>query len=337
LFMEECILLSHGGGGEETQSLISNLILSYFDNPYLSRLEDATPLELSSPWLAVTTDSFTVKPIFFPGGNIGKLSVCGTLNDLLVMGAKPRYLTLALVLEEGLSISTLKKVLESIKEEAEKNEVLVVAGDTKVMPKGMLDEMIINTTGIGEIIKPGLSCQNLREGDLILATGPLGDHGVAILSRRQGFEFDVPVESDCASLKEPLLALFSADVELHALRDPTRGGLAGVLYEWAMASQVEILVREVDIPVRDEVKTFCAILGLEPYHLPSEGRAIIVLPEPELDKALSILKKYPLTSESKVIGVVKKKTPRPRVLIETVLGTTRIMDTLVGEMLPRIC
>jgi len=335
--MEETVLLAHGGGGEETQALISEVILSYLGNVYLARLEDATPVPISSNELVVTTDSFTVNPLFFPGGDIGKLSVCGTVNDLVVMGARPRYLTLGLVLEEGLPMSILRRVLESIREEAERNGVLIVAGDTKVMPRSSLDGMVINTTGLGEIVYPGLSCHNLREGDVIVATGPLGDHGAAILSRREGFELDVPVESDCASLREPLLGLYSSGVEVHAVRDPTRGGLAGLLQEWAKASSVEILVREVDIPVREEVKTFCDILGLEPYHLPSEGRAIIALPEPEAERALSILRAYPLTAGAKVIGRVLERTDRPRVLLETLLGTLRLMESLTGEMLPRIC
>ncbi len=335
--MEEIVLLSHGGGGEETQAFLSEVILSYLNNPFLQRLEDATPLSLRHRDVAITTDSFTIKPLFFPGGDIGKLAICGTINDLLVMGAKPQYLTLSLVIEEGFSMADLRKILESIKKESLANEVYIVAGDTKVMPRGALDGLIINTTGIGEIIYPGLSCQNLQEGDVILVTGSLGEHGVAILAQREDFSLVVDLVSDCASLKEPLLALFSANLEIHALRDPTRGGLAAVLHEWARSSSVEILVRETDLPIREPVKSFCGILGLEVFHLPSEGRAVMVMPEKEVPKALEILHNFPLTAEAKIIGKVLKKSSQPKVYLETPLGTLRLMENYVGEMLPRIC
>ncbi len=335
--MEEILTLSIGEGGLETQNFLEKFILKYLGNSFLNSLEDATPLEISSKRIAFTTDSFTVKPIFFPGGDIGKLSIIGTLNDLTVMGAKPKFLSLGLILEEGFPFKDLERILLSMQKVIEENEVFIVTGDTKVVPRGGGDGIYINTAGIGEIIYPGLSTKNLRPGDVIIVTGSLGDHGVCILAEREGFKFEVALESDCAPLFPLLEPLFKSEFELHALRDPTRGGLAGVLYEWAKASGVNILIYEEEIPLKAQVRTFCEILGFEPYHLPSEGRAIIALPEREAEKVLALLRKHPLGKEAKLIGRVLEKTSSPKVFLKTPYQTQRILEPPQGELFPRIC
>ncbi|MGC9109528.1 MAG: hydrogenase expression/formation protein HypE [Caldimicrobium sp.] len=335
--MGEEILLSVGGGGEETQKFLREVILRYLGNQFLNSLEDATPLEVSSKKLAYTTDSFTVKPIFFKGGDIGKLAITGTLNDLAVMGAKARFLSLSLIIEEGFSLRDLERILQSMVEVLSENEVLVVTGDTKVVPKGAADGIYITTSGIGEIIYPGLSAKNLKPGDVIIVTGSIGDHGVCILAEREGFKFEVDLESDCMCLYPLLEPLFRDSFELHALRDPTRGGLSGVLYEWARASKVDLLIYEAEIPIKPQVKAFCEILGFEPYHFPSEGKALIALPESEAEKVLRILRDHPLGREAKIIGKVLKRSDNPRVFLETPYGTRRILELMDGEFLPRIC
>lgn len=331
------ITLDIGGGGEETQRFLSEIVLKYLGNHILNNLEDASPLNLSGTEIAFTTDSFTVFPPFFRGGDIGKLAVTGTVNDLIVMGARPLYLSLALIMEEGFPLEALERILTSVRDALEENRVIVVTGDTKVVPKGALDGIFINTSGIGEIVYPGLSARNLREGDLILVTGPVGDHGVCILAEREGIGLEVDLESDCASLLPLLEPVFRSSYELHALRDPTRGGLSGVLYEWARGSGVDILIEERAIPVRQQVKTFCEILGFEPYHLPCEGRAVIALPERDAEGVLAILRDHPLGKEAQIIGRVLNPSGAPKVILQTPLGTKRVLDPPRGEFLPRIC
>ncbi|MFN3504819.1 MAG: hydrogenase expression/formation protein HypE [Caldimicrobium sp.] len=331
------VLLSHGEGGEETQKFLENFLLKYLGNTFLNSLEDSTPITLSSRSIAFTTDSFTVKPLFFKGGDIGKLSVVGTLNDLLVMGAKPKFLSLSFIIEEGFLLKDLEKILQSIKDEAERNEVFIVTGDTKVVPHRAADGLFINTSGIGEILYPGLSAKNLKPGDLILISGTIGDHGVCILAEREGFQMEIDLKSDCASLFPLLEPLFLEKVELHALRDPTRGGLSSILHEWAKASQVDILVYEEKIPVKPQVKTFCEIFGFEPYHLPSEGKVVIALPKESSQLALEILKNHPLGKEAEIIGEVISYSQSPKVFLQTPLGTRRLLEQIRGELLPRIC
>ncbi|MFN3406471.1 MAG: hydrogenase expression/formation protein HypE [Caldimicrobium sp.] len=331
------VLLSFGEGGEETQSFLDKFILKYLGNTFLNSLEDSTPIYLSSRAIAFTTDSFTVKPLFFKGGDIGKLSVVGTVNDLAVMGAKPKFLSLSLIIEEGFLLEDLEKILQSIKEEAEKNEVFIVTGDTKVVPRGAADGLFINTSGIGEILYPGLSAKNLKPGDLILVSGTLGDHGVCILAEREDFQMEINLKSDCASLYPLLEPLFLKKIELHALRDPTRGGLSGILHEWAKASKVDILVYEEKIPVKPQVRTFCEIFGFEPYHLPSEGKVVIALPKESLKDTLKILKSHSLGEEAEIIGEVLSYSQNPKVFLQTPLGTRRLLEQIRGELLPRIC
>ncbi|MCS7199787.1 MAG: hydrogenase expression/formation protein HypE [Caldimicrobium sp.] len=333
----ERITIEVGGGGEESQNFLKNFLLKHLSNFLLDSLEDATCLNLPSKTIAFTTDSFTVKPLFFKGGDIGKLSVIGTLNDLAVMGAKPLYLSLSLIIEEGFMSGDLERILESISKASRENEVLIVTGDTKVVPRGAVDGIFINTSGIGEVIYKGLSARNLKPGDVILLSGPIGDHGVCILAEREGFNFEVDLESDCASLFPMLEPLFLANLELHAMRDPTRGGLAGVLYEWAQASKVDILIEEESIPLQPQVRVFCEILGFEPYHLPSEGKAIIALPKREAPKALELLRSHPLGERARIIGEVINWSSKPRVFLKGPYGPIRVMELNNGEFLPRIC
>lgn len=333
----EKILLSHGGGGEETLALIKNFFLKYFDNPILGNLEDSAIILNSFSKLAFTIDGFTVKPIFFKGGNIGKIAVTGTINDLVVMGAKPLYLTVGFIIEEGFKIGDLEVILQTMKEEAIKNEVTIVAGDTKIVPKGEVDGIFITTAGIGEILYEGISCKNLVPEDFIILSGSIGEHGACILAEREGIGVEIDLESDCNSLFSLVKPLFESRLEIHAMRDPTRGGLSATLHEWAYASSVVILVEEEKIPVKPQVRAFCEAFGFEPYHLACEGRVVIALPEKEASKALALIRKHPLGREAQIIGKVIKKSSFPQVLLKTLYGTHRILENTSGELFPRIC
>ncbi|NPB08548.1 MAG: hydrogenase expression/formation protein HypE [Aquificae bacterium] len=329
------ILLSHGSGGEETQKLIKNLFLRYFSNEVLEKLEDAAVLTVKGK-IAFTTDSFTVSPPFFRGGDIGKLSVAGTVNDLAVMGAKPLYMTVAFVIEEGFPYEELERVVSSMAREARENGLLIVAGDTKVVPKGQADGIFITTSGVGEVIREGLSSHNLREGDVIVVSGSVGDHGACILAEREGMEFEMPVESDCRSLWKMIERVLKEGIEVRAMRDATRGGLAAVLNEWAEASGVEILVRERDIPVKDAVRGLCELLGFEPYHLANEGMVVFAVPPGEEEKLLGVLQSTSEGREARSIGYVRDRG-KALVVLESELGVERIMEPPAGELLPRIC
>lgn len=333
----ERLLLAHGGGGEETFLLIREFFLKYFDNPILASLEDSALIFNSSSKLAFTIDGFTVKPIFFRGGNIGKLAVTGTINDLTVMGAKPLYLTAGFIIEEGFKIEELEIILRSMKEEAQKNQIYIVAGDTKIVPKGELDGMFITTAGIGEVVYEGLSCKNLSPGDVILVSGSIGDHGTCILAEREGINVEVNLESDCEALYPLVEPLFKAGLKIHAMRDPTRGGLSATLYEWAYSSSVNILIEEERIPIKPQVRAFCEAFGFEPYHLACEGRVVIALPEEEAKRALNILRSHPLGREAQLIGKVLEKSTSPQVFVKTLYGTHRILENTSGELFPRIC
>lgn len=333
----ERLLLSHGGGGEESFALIKNFFLRYFKNPILENLEDSALISTNLSKLAFTIDGFTVKPIFFKGGDIGKLAVTGTINDLVVMGAKPLYLTAGFIIEEGFKISDLEVVLHSMKSEAEKNHVIIVAGDTKIVPKGEVDGIFITTAGIGEVICEGVSCKNLLPGDLIILSGSIGDHGACILAEREGIGVEIDLKSDCASLLSLLEPLFKVQLKIHAMRDPTRGGLSATLHEWAYNSSVNIVVEEEKIPVRPQVRAFCEAFGFEPYHLACEGRVVIALPEREAYKALEIMRNHPLGKEAQIIGKVIEKSSSPQVFLKTLYGTHRILENTSGELFPRIC
>ncbi len=328
------ILLAHGGGGEETQKLIKELFLKEFSNPTLNTLEDSAVLNLKGK-IAYTTDGFTVSPIFFPGGNIGKLAVAGTVNDLVAVGAKPRYMAVSFIIEEGLSFEELKRVVKSMAETARRVGVQIVTGDTKVVPRGAADKIFISASGIGEVVKEEISAHNLKPGDKILVSGTVGDHGACIFALREGLEFE-GLQSDCAPLWDLIRPLLEEGVEIKAMRDPTRGGLAAVLNEWAESSNVAIYVEEEAVPVDEKVLGLCEFLGIEPFSLASEGKMVLAVSPRDAERALEILRSHPLGERAAVIGEVREK-PAGRVILKTPYGVERFLEPPSGEILPRIC
>jgi hydrogenase expression/formation protein HypE len=330
--MNKTITIAHGNGGAENHELISKIFYKHFKNEILERSEDAAVIEGGK--LAFTTDSFTVSPLFFPGGDIGKLSICGTCNDLAMMGAKPKYLTCSVIIEEGFSVRELEKIVRSMKKELEINGAIIVSGDTKVVPRGSVDKLFINTTGIGEIEKEGISSHALKEGMSILVSRDVGAHGATIFAAREGISLESSLETDCASLYPEIKALMDADVEIIALRDATRGGVAAVLNEWASASDVCIEVDEEKIPVQEEVQGICELLGFEAVSLANEGTFVLAVPEEEKERALDVLKTFHKNAE--VVGRVTTAYPK-RVILKSSWGTKRFLDLPTGELLPRIC
>jgi len=328
------ILLSHGGGGEETQKLIKNLFFKYFSNPILEAMEDAATFEVDGK-TALTIDGFTVSPIFFPGGDIGKLAVAGTINDLAAVGSKPLYLAVSFVIEEGLSFDELERVVRSMAETAREAGVQIVAGDTKVVPRGAADKLFITASGVGKVVREGISARNLEAGDKIIVSGTIGDHGACIFALREGLEFE-GLKSDCAPLWDLVEPLLKEGVKVKAMRDPTRGGLAAVLNEWAQTSKVGIFVEEEKIPVDERVLGLCEFLGIEPYDLASEGKMVIAVAPEDAERALEILRSHPLGEKASLIGEVREK-PAGRVVIKTPYGVERFLEPPSGEILPRIC
>jgi len=334
--MSDKVLLDYGSGGRASQRLISELFLKYLGNDELDRLNDAAVLDLSGR-IAMSTDSFTVDPIFFPGGNIGSLAVHGTVNDVAMMGAVPRYITCGYIIEEGLPMSDLEKIVEAMGEAANHAGVKVVTGDTKVVPKGACDKIFINTTGIGEVIAdPTPSGDRARCGDAVLISGTIGDHGLTVLGTREGLDFEAKVESDSAALNHLLVKLVTQLPDVHVLRDPTRGGLATTLNEITTSSNVCCELVENDLPVRPEVRGGCSILGLDPLYLANEGKFICIVPGEDAEKALEIMHNDPLGKEAKRIGTMTETNPGKVVLV-TQLGGKRLLGMLEGEQLPRIC
>ena len=334
--MEDRILLAHGSGGKLSHDLVEENFVPLFDNAILRKLDDSAVFELSGR-LAFTTDSYVVSPIFFPGGDIGRLAVCGTVNDLAMNGAVPKYLSISLIIEEGLSMSDLQRVVASIKDAAVEAEVQIVAGDTKVVNKGSADKLFINTAGIG-IIAPGvdISGSNARHGDKVVLSGPIGDHGIAVISQREGLQFSSPVESDCAPLNKLVAEMLDIGAEVHCLRDPTRGGLASTLNELASSSWVGIRIEEDSIPVREAVQAACELLGFDPLYVANEGKLVAVVGADSAQKLLDIMRRNRYGAEAAIIGEVVSKHPG-RVVMKTKMGASRIVDMLVGELLPRIC
>lgn len=334
---DDTILLAHGGGGSLMRHLIENLIVPGFANPALSPLEDSAVLEVEGLRVAMTTDSYVVSPLFFPGGDIGTLAVCGTVNDLAVSGARPLYLTLSLVVEEGFPKKTLKEVLDSAAGTARTAGVCIVTGDTKVVERGKADGLFVNTAGLG-ILREGvhLSLTSVRPGAAVLINGPIGDHGIAVLSCREGLEFDTPVRSDVAPLADLVERVLAACPKVQAMKDPTRGGLAAALNEVATASGVSIRVRERDIPVRDGVRGACDLFGFDPLYVANEGKLTVFCPQEHTGRVLDAMRGHPLGKEAAVIGEVVDGSPA-RVLLETRVGGLRIVDMPYGEQLPRIC
>jgi hydrogenase expression/formation protein HypE len=337
LTQTEEILLGHGSGGKLTAQLIERIILPAFQNPLLAPLDDQAVLPVNGSRLAFTTDSYVVTPIFFPGGDIGELAVNGTINDLAVGGATPLYLSLAFILEEGLPVGDLRRVVDSVRRAADRADVQIVTGDTKVVGRGSGDKIFINTSGIG-LIAPGLdlSSRHVGPGDAVLLSGPIGDHGVAILSQREGLEFAGEIASDTAPLHQLTAAALAACPHIHAMRDPTRGGVAATLVEIATRQRLGIDVDERAVPVRDAVRGACELLGLDPLFVANEGKLIAFVPEDDADRALAALRAHPLGRDACRIGRVTEQHPGV-VLLRTPIGGDRILDLPFGEALPRIC
>ncbi len=334
--MEDRILLAHGSGGKLAHDLVEKSFVPVLDNPLLAPLDDSAIFEISGR-LAFTTDSYVVSPIFFPGGDIGKLAVCGTVNDLSMSGAKPLYLSLAFIIEEGLLLKDLQKVIDSIRTTAEEAEVRIITGDTKVVERGSADKLFINTAGIGKIPEGvTISGSNAKPGDKVILSGTIGDHGIAVLSQRQGLSFGTKLESDCAPLGKIVADMLTASRNIHSLRDPTRGGLATTLNELAKQSKVGIRIEESKIPVRDEVAGACEMLGLDPLYIANEGKLIAIVAREDADKILAAMKRNRYGQNAVIIGEVTAEHPG-RVVMKTALGSSRIVDMLVGEPLPRIC
>jgi len=334
--MDESVLLAHGSGGKLSHELVEKKILPFLANPALNKLDDSAVFEASGR-LAFTTDSYVVNPIFFPGGDIGKLAVCGTVNDLAMNGARPLYLSLSAIIEEGFLLSELEQVVQSVKKAAEEAEVSIIAGDTKVVNRGQADKLFITTSGVG-IISAGvdISGANARVGDKVLLSGTIGDHGIAIMSQREGLKFSMALESDCAPLNKLVSQMLEVSSNVHCLRDPTRGGLATTLNELAWQSNVGIVVEEAKIPVREEVKAACELLGLDPIYVANEGKMVAVVDPADANKILARMKKNNYGRDAAIIGEVTKEHPG-RVVMKTKLGPSRIVDMLSGELLPRIC
>lgn len=329
----ERIILAHGSGGRLSHELVKTLFQKYLGNPYLDQMNDATLLP-GQEKIAVTTDSFVVSPLFFRGGNIGKLAVCGTVNDLAVSGAIPKFLTLALILEEGLPMDELEQIIKSIAETAAEAGVEIVCGDTKVVEHGSADKIFINTTGIGYITDRLVGPEQIRPGDEILISGTIGDHGIAILSEREGLEFQTPVMSDCAPLHGLIDAFYLPGVK--CMRDPTRGGVATTLNELAGQAGVSMLLVEEQFPLSPSVEGACEMLGLEPLYLANEGKVLVIVAPDVADKVLLNMQAHPLGRNAARIGQVQEGKSG-LVLLETPLGGKRIMGMLEGEHLPRIC
>ncbi len=331
------ILLSHGSGGKLSHSLIEEVFLRAFKNPLLEALNDQAVFSLPSSRLALTTDSYVVNPIFFPGGDIGKLAVSGTINDLAVGGAEPVYMSVSFIIEEGLSFDELERVVRSMADTAAGSNVAIVTGDTKVVERGKGDKLFINTTGIG-IVRDGIELgpSKIRPGDAVIVSGTIGDHGVAVLTHREGIRMEIPVESDCAPLDGLVQRILSSSKGVKAMRDPTRGGLATILNEFASQSALGIVIDEENIPVRDEVRGACEILGFDPLYLANEGKLVAVVSHDSVHDVLHAMKGHPLGKDATIIGTVVEE-PKSKVLLETSIGNRRILDMLAGEQLPRIC
>ncbi|MFK2821423.1 hydrogenase expression/formation protein HypE [Arcobacter sp. YIC-80] len=328
------VTLAHGNGGAENQELISKVFYRAFKNDILNKSEDAAIIQDGS--LAFTTDSFTVSPLFFNGADIGKLAVCGTCNDLSMMGAKPKYLTCSVIIEEGFEIKSLEKIVKSMKEELAKNNAIVVSGDTKVVPKGSVDKIFINTTGIGEVIQKGISSNSVSEDDVIIVSRDVGAHGATIFAAREGMDINTDLQSDCASLWPQVKALIDSGIKITALRDATRGGVSAVLNEWANQSNVCIEVQEEKVPVADEVKGICELLGFEAMSLANEGTFVLAVNKDEADKALEVLKQFENSSNASIIAEVSQAYEK-RVVLHSSWGTKRFLELPTGELLPRIC
>ncbi len=333
--MPKQIQLSHGGGGEESNALIHGLFFKHFGNEILLRDEDAAVLQVKEK-IAFTTDSYTVSPIFFNGGNIGKLAIAGTLNDLAMMGAKPLYLSCGFMIEEGLPFSDLETIVETMAQELSGSDAKIVCGDTKVLPRGSIDKIFINTSGIGELQCDTVSSHNLCEGDAIIVSRDIGRHGATILAAREGINITSSLATDCAVLWPMVECLIANNVTPNAMRDATRGGLAAVLNEWAMTSDVCIELQEEAIPVSDDVQGLCEIFGFEATDFANEGTFILSVKPDDAPKTLALLQQFENAKTASIIGTVTHKKNK-KVIINTAWGSSRYLDLPKGELLPRIC
>lgn len=331
------IQMDHGAGGRASHDLVAKTFMPALANPILTELNDSALLNFQDLRLAMSTDSYVVDPIFFPGGNIGSLAVHGTVNDLAMRGAKPCYLSVGFILEEGLEITDLEKLINSMAEAAREARVQVVAADTKVVERGKADRIFINTAGVG-IIAPGVDVagQNAKAGDFVLINGPVGDHGVAVLSTREGLSFQTEIKSDSAPLNGLVSDILEVSRNIHVLRDPTRGGVATALNEVAKQSAVGIELEESNLPVRLEVNAACEMLGLDPLYVANEGKVLVLVAPEDADLVLKKMRQHSLGRESCIIGRVVSEHPG-RVVMQTGIGGRRIVDMLSGEQLPRIC
>lgn len=335
--IQEKIVLDHGSGGKISHSMVSDIILPFFKNEELSKLDDGALLNIAQTKLAFATDSYVVDPVFFPGGNIGDLAVNGTVNDISMCGAAPKFISAGLILEEGVPIKELKLILETMANAAKKAEVTIVTGDTKVVPKGKADKIFINTSGIGEVY-PNISVSgsNAKPGDTIIVSGTIADHGITILSSRQGLKFDSDIKTDSAPLNRMVQTLLQSDCDIHVLRDPTRGGLGTTLNEIALQSRVGINIDERCLPVRGPVQGVCELLGFDPLYIANEGKLIAFVQKEDAQKALDIIQQDEFGKDAVIIGEVTDEYPGS-VFLNTAIGGRRIIDMLSGEQLPRIC
>lgn len=331
------ILLDHGSGGKASHSLIADLLVPEFKNPILAQLDDGAILDIEGKRLAFSTDTYVVDPIFFPGGNIGLLAVNGTVNDLAMCGATPLYLSAGLIIEEGFSMGDLKTVLKGMKEASKKAAVLIVTGDTKVVPRGAADKIFINTTGIGLIPEgTNISGHNARPGDKVIISGTIADHGITVLTQRESMTFESPLQSDTAPLNHMVREMIAASDEIHALRDPTRGGVGTSLNEIATQSNVGIKIYEESLPIRDEVVGICELLGFDPLYVGNEGKLLAFVGPNHAEKVLETIKAAEYGKDASIIGEVVTDSPG-KVFMKTHIGGTRIVDMLTGEQIPRIC
>jgi hydrogenase expression/formation protein HypE len=333
----EQILLAHGSGGTMMRELIEDVFMGRFDDPALVRMDDAATLERPSGRIAMSTDTYVVQPVFFPGGNIGRLAIAGTVNDIATSGATPLYLTVGFVLEEGFPVADLRAIVETMAETAAEAGIRIVTGDTKVVDKGHGDGIFINTAGVG-VLADGvdLSGANCKPGDVVMVSGTLGDHGIAVISVREGLAFSTDIVTDAAPLNVLVANVLAAAPNTRCFRDPTRGGLSSTLNELATASGVSITVTESDVPVHDQVRGACEMLGYDVFQVANEGKMVTIVPAEEAEAALAAMKASPYGEEAAIIGAVTTG-PAGKVYVQTTFGAKRIMDMLVGEQLPRIC
>ncbi|MFZ5639345.1 MAG: hydrogenase expression/formation protein HypE [Bacillota bacterium] len=331
------VLLAHGSGGRLSHDLVKEMFLPFFSNPVLEQLDDRAELNIEGRVLAFSTDSFVVNPIFFPGGDIGKLAVCGTVNDLAMGGARPLFLSAAFIIEEGLPMEDLAKIIDSMEKTAAEAGVQIVTGDTKVVEKGSADRIFINTAGIGTVpAGVAISGHNARPGDKVIINGYIGDHGIAVMAERQGLQFRDGIASDCAPLNGLVEEMLKVTKDIRVLRDPTRGGVATTLNEIAGQSNVGIVLQEKNLPVRDEVMAVCELLGFDPLYVANEGKLLAIVPADQADAMVEAMHRHKYGTEARIIGEVTSEQPG-KVVLRTTIGGSRIIDMLVGEQLPRIC